>query len=100
MTFTVTMGVTTDVTTWTVQFTVKQYATDPTALITKTIANGGVAITSAGNGVWTVTIAAADTLNLPGDSFVFDFSRLTTAKVTVSYGNLSLVDVATFPPTI
>jgi len=95
VTLTVTMSPITNITGWTIQFTVRKAYGDATALITKTT-GAGIAITNATNGVFTVTIASADTSGLEQRAYVYDISRTDAGNRTVlTIGNLTLLPKVT-----
>jgi hypothetical protein len=75
---TVTMTPTTDITGWTLTFTMKQYFGDAAALITKS-----GSITSAVGGIFTITINSADTATLDPGSYQYDIWRTNTGYATV-----------------
>jgi len=95
VTLTVTMSPATNITGWTLQFTVRKAYGDAAALITKTT-GAGITITDATNGVFTVSIASADTLDLEQRAYVFDIQRTNSGNRTVlTIGNLTLLPEVT-----
>ncbi len=88
---TVSMTPTTAISGWTLQFTMRTQYGDPTALVTKT--NGsGIAITDSVNGVFTVSLASADTAGLDLRAYVYDIQRIDSgARTVLTIGNLTLL---------
>jgi hypothetical protein len=88
---TVSMSPATNITGWTIKFTVRKNYNDPTALITKTVGSG-ITVTDATNGVFTITIASADTSGLDLRAYAFDVQRTSAGNRTVlTIGNLTLL---------
>jgi hypothetical protein len=95
VTLTVTMTPATNITGWTLQFTVRKSYGDSTALITKTI-GAGITVTDSTNGIFTVAIASGDTTNLDQRAYVFDIQRTNGGNRTVlTIGNLTLLPEVT-----
>lgn len=91
VTLTVTMSPVTNITGWTLQFTLRKQYGDTTALITKTT-GAGITITDAANGVFQVTLASADTVNQELRPYVYDIQRTNAGNRTVlTIGNLTLL---------
>jgi hypothetical protein len=88
---TVTMAPATAISGWTLQFTLRTQYGDPTALVTKT--NGsGITITNPTTGIFTVSLASADTAGLDLRAFVYDIQRIDTgARTVLTIGNLTLL---------
>src|SRR5579862_9901579 len=95
VTLTVTMSPTTNIAGWTLQFTVRTSYGDPNALLTKTTGSG-ITITNAGSGIFTITIASADSSGLAQRAYVFDIQRIDSGNRTVlTIGNLTLLPEVT-----
>jgi hypothetical protein len=95
VTLTVTMSPATNITGWTLAFTVKQKYGDAIAVVSKSTSSG-ITITDAVNGVFTVTIASADTNLLDQQGYVYDIQRTNAGNRTVlAIGNLTLLPEVT-----
>jgi len=91
ITLTVTMTPVTDITGWTLQFTVRKQYGDTTALLAKTV-GAGVTITDATNGVFTVALASAETTGLDLRAYVYDIQRTNAGNRTVlTIGSVTLL---------
>jgi hypothetical protein len=89
---TVSMSPTTNISGWTLAFTLKKLYTDNTPVFTKTTGGGGITITDSVNGVFTITIASADTSGLDLRAYAFDIQRTNAGNRTVlTIGNLTLL---------
>lgn len=83
VTITVTMNPATSLSGWTLSFTTTE--DQGSALITKTTSSG-ITVTDATNGIFTVTLAAADTSALPG-SYGYRIRRTDSGQNTLlAYG--------------
>jgi hypothetical protein len=81
----------TDITGWSLTFSLKRQYGDASALLTKTV-GAGITITSAGSGIFTVAIARADTTGLDPRTYVYDIQRTDSGHQTVlTTGNLTLL---------
>jgi hypothetical protein len=88
---TVTMSPATAISGWTLQFTLRTQYGDPTALVTKTIGSG-IAITDPVNGIFTVSLASADTADLGLRAYVYDIQRIDSgARTVLTIGNLTIL---------
>jgi hypothetical protein len=95
VTLTVTMSPATTITGWTLQFTLRKQFGDATALVTKTIGSG-ITVTDATNGVFTVSLASADTSGLDLRAYVYDIQRTDSGNRTVlTIGNVTLLPEVT-----
>src|SRR5262249_27360661 len=91
VTLTVTMTPATNITGWSLQFTLRKQYGDSTALITKTT-GAGITITDATNGVFKVTLPSADTQALDLRAYVFDIQRTDAGNRTVlTIGNTTVL---------
>jgi len=83
VTVTDTMSPATNITGWSLAFTVRKNYGDPNpALIAKTV-GAGITITNATNGVFTIAIARADTASLTPGVYVYDVQRTDAGNETV-----------------
>lgn len=81
----------TNITGWSLQFTLRKNYGDATALVTKTV-GAGITVTDATNGVFKITLASADTANLALGNYVYDVERTDVGNRTVlSIGNLNIL---------
>lgn len=81
----------TNITGWTLAFTVRQNYGDTATVISKTSGAGQITITDALNGIFDVTVAAADTSGLVPRAYVFDASRTDSGAASVlSVGQFTL----------
>lgn len=88
----VVMSPATDITGWTLQFTLKNTATDASALFTKTTTAGTITISDATNGIFAVTILSANTSGLTSGPYVYDVQRTDSGSRTpIVYGMLNLL---------
>lgn len=76
------MSPVTNITGWSLQFTLRRYYGDAAAVLTKTI-GAGITVTDATNGVFKVSIASADTANLTPGVYVYDVERADAGNRTV-----------------
>jgi hypothetical protein len=91
VTITDTASPVTNITGWSLQFTVRKQYGDATALITKTV-GAGITITDATNGVFKVAIANGDTANLAPGAYVYDIQRIDAGFRTVlSTGTMNIL---------
>jgi hypothetical protein len=67
-----------DITGWTLSFVVHAYGDPTTVYITKTTANGGIAIVNGPGGILQITVANADTTGLNPDEYQYVLSRTDT----------------------
>lgn len=67
---------------WALQFTLRKNYGDPAPLLTKTI-GAGIAVTDPTNGVFTIAVADADTVNLLPGAYVYDVERTDAGNRTV-----------------
>ncbi len=77
-----TMDPTTAISGWSLQFTLRKNYGDPSPLLTKTIGSG-ITVTDATNGVFTIALADADTVNLAPGAYVYDIERTNAGNRTV-----------------
>lgn len=95
VTLTVTMSPATNITGWTLAFTVRKSYGDASALMTKT-SGAGITVTDATNGVFKVAIASADSTGLEQRAYVFDIQRTDSGSRTVlTIGTLTLLPEVT-----
>jgi hypothetical protein len=74
---------------WALAFYLKKAYTDAVALVTKT-SGSGITVTDAVNGVFTVTLATADTDQTPGN-YVYDVWRTDSGQETaLAHGRFSI----------
>lgn len=73
---------------------IKKYLTDSAALISKTIANGGVVVTNAAGGLANLILSAADTASLGAGDYPFDVQVTNGSgkKATLLAGTITLTD--------
>lgn len=91
VTLTVTMTPATSISGWTLQFTLRKQYGDTVALITKTIGSG-ITVTDAGNGVFKIALASADSSALDLRAYVYDIQRTDVGNRTVlTIGNVTLL---------
>lgn len=92
---TVTMTPTTAISGWTLQFTMRTQYGDPTALVTKSLGSG-IAITNPTSGIFTVSLASADTAGLELRTYVYDIQRIDSgARTVLTIGNITLLPEVT-----
>jgi hypothetical protein len=82
VTITDTMSPATNITGWSLQFTVRKNFGDATALITKTIGSG-ITVTDLTNGIFKIAVANADTSGLTPGAYVYDVERTDSGNRTV-----------------
>jgi hypothetical protein len=91
VTLTVTMTPATNITGWTLRFSLKKQYADAAALITKS-SGAGLTITDAANGVFKVTLTSADSAALDLGNYVYDIQRIDSSSRTVlTIGNLTIL---------
>lgn len=92
---TVTLSPPTNITGWSLQFTLRKQYGDAAALLTKTI-GAGITVTDATNGVFKVALASADSAGLELKAYVYDIQRTDAGNRTVlTIGNLTLLPEVT-----
>ena len=64
-----------DITGYSLEWALKRFVTDTTALITKTTGGGGIALTDPTNGVLSVTLLDTDTESLAENNYVYALRR-------------------------
>jgi hypothetical protein len=92
---TVTMSPATNITGLSLTFTMRKQFND-VSILTKATGGSGITITDAVNGVFTITIASADTAGLDNRAYAFDIQRTNAGNRTVlTIGNLTLLPEVT-----
>lgn len=88
---TVTMTPTTDITGWSLSFTMRDSVGGTSRISKDNGGTGGISITSAGNGIFTITIARADTLGLTCRGYVYDVRRTDSGyNAVLAFGSINL----------
>lgn len=88
---TVTLTPPTNITGWSLTFTVKNNLGGTTEVTKDNGGTGGISITSAGNGIFTVTILRSDTTGLAIQAYVYDIRRTDSGNNTVlAFGCINL----------
>jgi predicted RecA/RadA family phage recombinase len=72
----------TNITGWSLQFTLRKNYGDTSAILTKTI-GAGITVTDVTNGVFKIALANADTANLAPGVYVYDVERTDAGNRTV-----------------
>ena len=91
VTLTVSMSPVTNITGWTITFSLKKQYGDASALVSKTIGSG-ITVTDAVNGDFKVAVDSADSASLDNRAYVYDILRTNSGNKTVlTIGNLTLL---------
>lgn len=84
----------TNITGWALQFTLKRHPADAVALVTKTTAGGGITVTDAVNGLFTINMLSADTTaaGVGDGGYVYDVQRVDSGnRIVLAFGPISIM---------